>query len=58
MNEDNVLHEGGKNCLHGNPLNLDHLSVDKMKIRDIIDNYEGVKHTYNFPQQEVKYHPV
>ena len=57
MIDGDILYEGGKKCPHGNPLDLEHLSVDKKKIRDIIDNYEGVKHIHE-SKHEVNYHPV
>ena len=41
-----------------NPLDLDHLSVDKMKIRDIIEFYEGDKRVITFPKQPIQHHLV
>jgi hypothetical protein len=43
---------------YGNPLDLDHLSVDKMNFRDIIEFYEGDKRVITFPKQPVQHHPV
>ena len=41
-----------------NPLDLDHLSVDKMNFRDIIEQYEGPRVVHTFSKQPVEHHPV
>lgn len=43
---------------NGNPLDLDHLSVDKMNIRDIIEFYEGERKVITFEKKPVQHHPV
>ncbi len=44
--------------IYGNPLDLDHLSVDKMNFRDIIEQYEGDRTFHITPKQPIEYHPV
>lgn len=44
--------------VYGNPLDLDHLSVDKMNFHDIIEQYEGDFRIIKFPQKPIEHHPV
>jgi hypothetical protein len=44
--------------IYGNPLDLNHLSVDKMNFRDIIEQYEGDSVFHIAEPQTVQHHPV
>lgn len=50
--------EENEDQYYGDPLNLDHLNVDKMNFRDIIEYYEGDRRIYTFPKPPLEHHPV